>query len=308
MSTKFTSIAVIILLMLIVGYSSLYTVRQGQAAIALRLGKIKENADGQAIIYNPGLHFKIPILESVQKFDVRLQTLDIDSSRIVTAEKKDVIVDYYAKWRIANLPQYYTATSGDQMQAEILLQQQLNDGLRAQFGRRNIREVVSDDRESIMASVRDKASQGAARLGLQVIDVRIKRIDLPPEVSSAVYDRMRAERNRVAAKHRADGRAQAEAINAEADANAAVIIATAKANSQKVRAQGDGKAAKIYADAYGANPEFYAFYRSLTAYAQIFSNKSDLLVLSPDSQFFSYFNEAAGRSSIKDSKQAKSAS
>jgi len=296
MSPKFTFILVIAIILAILGFSSLYTVSEGRQAIVLRLGKIESSPDGKATIKGPGLHVKLPFINQVRSFDVRLQTLDIDSSRIVTAEKKDVLVDYYAKWYISDIPKYYTSTGGDSLVAEGLLKQQLNDGLRAQFGKRTIKEVVADDRESIMTTVKNQAEAGAARLGITVSDVRIKRIDLPEEVSAAVYERMRAERKRVATKHRADGRAEAEAIHAKADADAAIIVATASTKAQKIRAKGDSKASEIYAKAYGQDPEFYAFYRSLNAYADTFNNKQDVIVMSPKSDFFKYFNNLAGSS------------
>lgn len=291
----------IVVVVIIASYTCLFTVREGQQAIVLRLGKlISVNGDAggeQAKVYNPGLHIKLPLLDTVKKFDTRLQTLDIKSSRIVTQEKKDVIVDYYVKWRIDNLPLFYKRTAGNVERINTLLTQQLNDGLRAQFGRRTIREVVSDDREQIMTSLNKRADTSANGLGINVIDVRIKRIDLPEEVSNAVYDRMRAERERVAKEHRSEGRAKAEAIRAKADAEASIIVAGAKADANKERASGDQSAATIYADAYSKNPGFYAFLRSLQAYNQAFSNKKDILVLTPDSEFFQYFNYPSGKKS-----------
>lgn len=290
---KFFITAVIVILFFC--YSCLFVVSQGQKALVLRLGKLvqtsgNKNTPSMPKIYHPGLHVKMPLIDTVARFDVRLQTLDIQSSRMVTQEKKDVIVDYYVKWKIADLPLYYRRTAGNAARVSTLLSQQLNDALRAQFGRRNIREVVSDDREQIMSALNQRADSSAQDLGIEVVDVRIKRIDLPEEVSSAVYDRMRAERERVAREHRSQGKAQAEAIRAQADAQAAVIVAGAKAQANEMRAEGDQLAAKTYADAYSKNPEFYAFLRSLQAYNASFANKDDILVLTPDSQFFRYFN------------------
>jgi modulator of FtsH protease HflC len=227
---------------------------------------------------------------------MRLQTLDIKSSRIVTAEQKDVIVDYYVKWRISDPVLYYTRASGSAQHANLLLEQQLNDGLRAQFGRRTISEVVSDDRTTIMDALSQQANVNAQKLGIQVIDVRIKRIDLPTEVSTAVFERMRAERERVAMEHRSTGKASAEAIRANADANVTVMIAMAKEQAANLRAQADAQAAKVYTDAYSQNPDFYAFYRSLLAYKKVFNNReNNILVLRPDSQFFKYFNADASK-------------
>lgn len=276
-------------------YTSVYTVDEGERALLLRLGNIVTDSNGKAITEGPGLHFKVPLLMQVRFFDTRLQSLDIKSSRIVTAEQKDVIVDYFVKWRIEDLALYYTRTGGDPSQANLLLEQQLNDGLRAQFGRRTIGEVVSDDRASIMDSLGQLANANAQRLGIKVIDVRIKRIDLPSEVSTAVFERMRAERERVATEHRATGKANAEAIRANADAQATVIIATANAEAAKIKSQGDAGAARIYADAFSKDLSFYAFLKSLTAYKVTFGpNQNNLLILKPDGQFFKYFKGLEG--------------
>lgn len=278
--------AVIIVLF---AYSSLYTVDEGQQGLLIKLGKLVTNSASQPVVVNPGLHAKWPLIEQAQIFDTRLQTLDIQSSRIVTAEKKDLLVDYYVKWRITNLALYYTTTSGNIAQAQQLLQQSLNDALRAQFGRRTIRDVVSDERSKIMAALLTQANLSAQTLGLSVTDVRIKRIDLPSEVSKSVYDRMRAERERVATEHRSLGKAKAEAIRANADATVTITIAKATAEAALIRAQGDAAAAKIYATAYQQDPAFYSFFQSLNAYRATFT-KNDILVLQPDSQFFKYFN------------------
>lgn len=284
----------LLLILIIIISSSVFIIREGQEGLLLRLGKIETDTNGQAEIYKPGLHFKIPFITTAKVFDVRLQTLAIESSRIVTAEKKDVLVDYYVKWRVNNLPLYFTRTNGDRHEAEILLEQQINDGLRAQFGLRTIKEVVANERSNIMEVLRNKANQSAAEIGVDVVDVRIKGIDLPSEVSSAVYQRMRAERERVAAEHRSEGKAKAEAIRASADANVTITLAKAKSEAIKLRGEGDAVAAKIYAAAYSQDPKFYSFYQSLLAYSNSFNNKQDILVLSPDSQFFKYFNSMQG--------------
>jgi membrane protease subunit HflC len=281
------------LFVLMIVYASAYTVNEGQQALLLRLGNIQtDSATGKAYIKGPGLHFKMPFLMQAKIFDTRLQTLDIKSSRIMTAEQKDVLVDYYVKWRISNLALYYTRTGGNPRQADLLLEQQINDSLRAEFGRRKINEVISDDRVNIMDTLNKQANSNAQKLGLDVIDVRIKRIDLPTEVSTAVFDRMRAERERVATEHRSTGKANAEAIRAKADANVTIMIATAKEEAAKIRSEGDALAAKIYSEAYDKNPKFFAFYRSLDAYRKVFdkNNPNNILVLKPDNQFFKYFN------------------
>ena len=295
-STAKTSLLVIVIIALFVGYSSLFTVQAGQKALVLRLGKMVANpTTKKPQVYEPGLHFKTPFINSVRKFDTRLQTLTVQSSRIMTEEQKNVLVDYYVKWRINNLPLYYTRTGGSVTHTQNLLEQQVNDALRAAFGKRTITEVVSGERTNIMQILQDKANVTAKGLGIKVVDVRIKSIDLPKEVSDSVFKRMSAKREQVATEHRADGKAQAEKIKATADAQAAIAIANAVAKAAKVKAEGTAQAAKIYADAYKKDPKFYAFYRSLKAYRQAFSKKDDILVLKPDSQFFDYFNSATGK-------------
>ncbi|MBS0359641.1 MAG: protease modulator HflC [Proteobacteria bacterium] len=275
--------------------STVYVIYEGQQGLLLRLGKIMLDPEtGTPAVKNPGIHFKIPLINTARIFDTRIQTLDIESSRIVTAEKKDVLVDYYVKWRITDLPLYFTRAGGNEFQAETLLKQKVNDGLRAEFGKRNIKEVVSGERSDIMSTLRKQADSGAKDLGIDVVDVRIKRIDLPPTVSNAIYDRMRAERERVATEHRAEGKSAAEAVRANADANVTVTLANAMSTSKQIRGEGDATASKIYAEAYSKDPSFYSFYRSLQVYKEVFKNKNDILVLKPDSQFFKYFNNTKG--------------
>lgn len=292
-----TPLIVIVILAVFAAYLGMFTVTQGQKALLLRLGKIVQNPKTkEAKVFNPGLHFKIPFVNQVRKFDVRLQTLTVQSSRIITEEQKFVLVDYYVKWKINDLPLYFTRTGGFAMRAENLLQQQVNDALRAAFGKRTITEVVSGERLNVMRMLKQRANQTAQGLGIAVVDVRIKSIDLPKEVSDSVFSRMRADREQVAMKHRADGRAQAEKIKATAEAQATITVAQANTKAAKIRADGITKAAKIYADTYNKDPKFYAFYRSLKAYKQSFNNRSDFLVLRPDSQFFKYFLALSGKS------------
>lgn len=281
--------AIIVLLVL---YNSMYIVNEGQRGLLLRLGNIVQDSKGHAVVANPGLGFKVPLLNQVRLFDTRLQTLAVKSSRILTKEQKYVEVDYYVKWRIENLALYYQRTSGDTLRTETLLQQQVNDALRAAFGARTITEMVSGERVNVMAMLKDSANITAKNLGINVIDVRIKTIDLPAEVSETVYTRMRTKREQVATQHRGDGRAQAEAIRATAEAESAVKLAEAQATAAKLRAEGTAQAAAIYSAAYSKDPEFYAFYRSLQAYKNSFSSKSDFLLLTPESEFFHYFTAA----------------
>ncbi|MCK4608222.1 MAG: protease modulator HflC [Gammaproteobacteria bacterium] len=287
---KFLLIIIVVAALLLL--ACLFSVKEGQAALVLRLGKIVRAPSGEVIVMHPGLHFRIPVINKVRKFDVRLQTLDAQSSRVLTKEQKYVLVDYYVKWRIADLPLYYTRTGGFTDRTETLLQQKVNDALRAAFGKRTITDVVSGERGNVMTILKQRADASAKGLGVEVIDVRIKRIDLPEEVSASVFDRMRVEREQAATRHRSDGKAQAERVRAKADATVTVTIAEAKAKAAKIKAAGDGKAARIYADAYNKDANFYELYQSLKAYQDVFRNKHDVLLLKPDSQFFKYFNSA----------------
>lgn len=291
---KATKLAVglIALALLLMVFTSLFTITQGQHAIVLRLGRlVNDSKTNEVKIVPPGLHMKMPFIESVRAFDTRIQTLDIKSSRIVTKEKKDVIVDYYVKWRIENLARYFKATGGNQFKAETLLEQQLNTYLRAQFGKRTISDVVSGGRDDLMDILRERAEQQAGQLGIHVVDVRIKGIELPANTSNAIYQRMRADMQKIANRHRADGHAAAEAIQAKADANVTVLLAKARSEAQMIRARGQAKAAAIYGQAFGQNQDFFAFYRSLKAYESSFDNKQDILVLDQDSAFFTYFKQ-----------------
>ncbi len=291
MNNKMKWTGIIIAVVIILFSTCFYTVRVDQKAMIQRLGSLKSVSNGNVYIAGPGLHVKLPMVDRVLKFSTKLQNLDIKSSPIVTVEKKRVIVDYFVKWRIRNIPQFYKTTGGSFSNTEQLLEQQLSDALRAEFGRRTINEVVSDDRANIMNALNRKANEGAQKLGIDVIDVRIKGIDLPPEVSGSVFARMRAEREKVATELRAKGHAEGEAIRAKADEQATVIVATARKQANDIRAAGDGQAAKIYADAYDQDAAFYSFYRSLEAYRKTFADPKDVIVVTPQSQFFEYFNQ-----------------
>jgi modulator of FtsH protease HflC len=282
----YIGLLVIVLLFI---YASCYTIKEGQQAILLRLGKIVTEHKGPAYILHPGLHFYIPLINQVRIFDIRLQTFDSQSSRVLTEEQKYVLVDYYVKWKISNLALYYTRTGGFADRAGTLLQQKVNDALRAAFGRLTITDVVSGERGNVMTLLKQKADESAKELCIEVIDVRIKRTDLPEEVSASVFERMRVEREQAATKHRSDGKANAEVIRAEADATVTVTLAKAKTQAAQIKAEGNGAAAKIYADAYNKDADFYAFYRSLLAYQNTF-NSNDILLLKPEGQFFKYFN------------------
>ncbi len=268
--------------------SSLFVVNQWEMAIKLQFGKIVDSD------YEPGLHFKIPLIQNVRKFDGRIQTMDSNPERFLTIEKKDVIVNSYAKWRITNAAQYFRSTGDNVANATRLLSERINTSLRDEFGKRTIQEVISGERAEIMALLTKDADEKAAELGIEVLDVRVKQIDLPREVSQSVYDRMRAERERVAAELRAQGAEAAETIRANADAERVIIMANAYKISEETRGEGDGLSAEIYANAFQKNKEFYAFYRSLNAYGKTFNSSGNMMVLDPDSEFFRYFKNAEG--------------
>ncbi len=286
----------IALFVLMIFLGCLFTVTQGEQGILLRLGKLVRDTKADEIkVLKPGLHAKLPFIETARIFDTRIQTLDIKSSRIVTKEKKDVLVDYYVKWRIVDLSSYFKATGGNQFKAETLLEQQLNTSLRAQFGKRTISDVVSGGRDDVMEVLREGAEKGASKLGIHVVDVRIKGIELPANTSNAIYQRMRADMQKIANRHRADGQAEAEAIRADADAKVTVTLAKARSDGEKIKALGQADAAKIFAEAFNKNQQFFGFYRSLKAYEGSFSNKDSMLVLDQSSAFFDYFKRGLNR-------------
>jgi membrane protease subunit HflC len=262
---------------------SMFVVDQRQNAIVFQLGEIV------SVKTEPGLYFKVPLMQNVRFFDSRILTLDTgEPERFITAEKKNVMVDSFVKWRIVDVKQYYISVGGDEMRAATRLMQTVNSSMREEFGKRTIHEVVSGEREQIMNVLRDKTDADARKIGVQVLDVRLKRVDFPAEISDSVYRRMDAERKRVANELRASGAADSEKIKADADKQREVILAVAYREAQKTKGEGDAKASALYAAAFGHDPEFYAFYRSLEAYKQSFKNKSDVMVLDPSSAFFKY--------------------
>lgn len=278
-----------LLLAAVILYFSTFIVTEWQKAVMFRLGEVVR-AD-----FDPGLHFMIPILNNVKKFDARILTLDLEASRFLTVEKKNVIVDSFVKWRIDDVTRFYTAVLGDELQARQRLGQIINNGMRDEFSSRTINEVVSGERAQIMADLTGNANIQAQAIGIEIVDVRVKRIDLPEEVSDSVYRRMRAERERVAKDFRSRGFEAAERIRADADRQRQVILAEAYRDAEAIRGEGDAKAAQIYANAFERDREFYTLYRSLNAYRRTFQDKEDLLVLEPDSEFFEYFKSAGGQ-------------
>lgn len=320
-SKSFLPVAVVILAVL---YAALFVVQEGQRGIVLRFGKVLRDNDNKPLIYAPGLHFKFPLMESVKMLDARIQTMDNQADRFVTKEKKDLIVDSYLKWRISDFSRYYVATgSGDVSQAEVLLKRKFSDRLRSEIGRLDVKDIVTDSRGKLTTDVRNSLNTGTvdddvattaaddaiasavarieqethenhsvnpnsmAALGIEVVDVRIKQINLPAEVSDAIFQRMRAEREAVARRHRSQGQEEAEKLRAMADYEVTRTLAEAEREARITRGAGDAEAAKLFADAFNQDPHFYAFIRSLRAYEKSFNtNGQDVMVLSPDSDFF----------------------
>jgi membrane protease subunit HflC len=293
MREKLPLLAGLIISVLIVLSMSIFTVDQRRFAIVRQFGEIKK------VIDRPGLNFKWPLIQDVRFFEKRILTLDTsEPERFITSEKKNVLVDLYVKWRIIDVRQYYISVGGDEARARTRLQQTVNAGLREEFGKRTVHEVVSGEREQIMEKMRDKADQDTRKIGVQIIDVRLRRVDLPTEVSESVYRRMEAERKRVANELRSQGAAEAERIRADADKQREIIVAEAYRDAQKIKGEGDAKATALYGEAFAQSPEFYAFYRSLEAYRQSFRNKADVMVVDPSSDFFKYLKGPdGGRSS-----------
>ncbi len=283
MSPRLNMILGLVALVLGAVAMSVFTVDQRQYALVFQLGEVKR------VITEPGLHFKLPLVQNVRFFDNRILTLDsTDPERFITSEKKNVLVDSFIKWRIVDPKLYYMSVGGDEMRARTRLSQTVNAGLREEFGKRLVHDVISGERDKIMDRMREKADIDARRIGVKIVDVRLKRVELPDEVSGAVYSRMEAERKRVANELRSEGAAEAEKIRADADRQREIIVAEAYRDAQKVKGEGDAKAAALYAEAFSKSPEFYAFYRSLEAYRNSFASKNDVLVVEPNSEFFKY--------------------
>jgi membrane protease subunit HflC len=282
-------VATMLLGLLVIGSS--FTVYETNQAIILRFKKPLTTSDNKPRVFIPGLHFKLPLIDEVLNFDMRLNILNIKVSRITTIEKKDVIVDYYMTWQINDIDLYFKRTQGIRSKVEILLEQKINAILKIEFGRLTIIELVSGERDELMQRLRSTANESAENLGIKVIDVRVKRIDLPAEVSSSVYNRMRAERQRSANDFRADGEKQATWIRAEASKKYNIILAEAEKNAKIVRGEGEAKAIAISQQAFSKDPGFYAFQRSLEAYRNSFNTKDDIMVLKTDSEFFKFFNK-----------------
>ena len=290
MRRSLSTLVVVAVGLLIIASLSLFIVDQRQNVIVFRLGEVVR------IERTPGLYAKIPLLDNVRYFDTRILTIDsTEPERFLTSEKKNVLVDLFVKWRITDARLYFVSVGGDEARARTRLLQTINASLRAEFGNRTVHDVVSGERDKIMDFMREKANEDARTIGVQVLDVRMKRVDLPQEVSESVYRRMEAERKRVANELRSTGSADAERIRADADKQREVILAEAYRDAQGIKGDGDAKASATYAQAFSQNAEFYSFYRSMEAYRSSFRGKNDLLLLEPTSDFFRYLRDSAGR-------------
>ncbi|TYL47643.1 protease modulator HflC [Marinomonas sp. IMCC 4694] len=284
------SILFVLLLGVLIGSQTLFVVNETERAVVLKFGEIVQDD------VKPGIHFKLPIMNEVKVFDARILTMDSRPQRYLTLEKKAVVVDSYVKWKIDSVSKFYQATSGDEIVANRVLSSRVDTGLRNKFGERTMHEVVSGERDQLMTELRDDLNLVAQNeLGISIVDIRVKRIDLPPDVSESVYSRMRTEREREAREHRSKGLELAEGIRADADRQQVVLEAEAQRDAEMIRGDGDANAAAIYSNVYTQDPEFYEFYRSLQAYRASFSGSNDLFVLEPDSEFFKYLNSSTSR-------------
>jgi len=283
-------IVAILVALLLAASSMLFTVDQRQNAIVFQFGEVKE------VITKPGLHFKWPMIQNVRLFDMRILAYDdAEPLRFLTSGNRPVLVDSFIRWRIVDVRLYFVSVQGNESEATRRLRQTISGALRDEFGARTVHEVVSGERDSVMGRVREKADQDLRRIGVEIVDVRLKRVDLPQEVSESVYRRMEAERKRIANEQRSTGAAESERIRADADRQREVILAEAYRDAQRVKGEGDAGAAAIYAKAFQTNPEFYSFYRSMEAYRATFRGRSDLLLLQPDSDFFRYLRDPDGK-------------
>ncbi|CAA0081944.1 Modulator of FtsH protease HflC [Zhongshania aliphaticivorans] len=290
MGNRSFTLVIVLLGALVLAFNSLYIVKETERAVLLKFGEIVDPD------ISVGLHVKTPFVHMVRKFERRILTLDAPTQRFLTIEKKPLDVDFYAKWRVIDTQKFYTATNGEEVRAEGLLAQRINTGLRNKFGERTFHEVVSGERDLLMTDLtRDLNSITTSEFGIQLVDVRVKRIDLPSQVSQSVFDRMKSEREREAREHRSTGRELAEKIRATADRQRTVIGANAYRDAEVLRGEGDALAARTYASAYSADPEFYSFVRSLEAYRTSFNNKGDLLVVDSEGEFFRYLKQGADK-------------
>ncbi|HCS26325.1 MAG TPA: protease modulator HflC [Spongiibacteraceae bacterium] len=289
MGNRGLGILILVGAIVMLAFNSLYIIKETERGVLLKFGEVVDSN------IEKGLHIKVPMVHVVRKFDGRILTLDSSPERFLTAEKKPLDVDFYAKWRVIDTLKFYTATNGEEARAHRLLAQRINDGLRNQFGERTVHEVVSGQRDMLMVELTEKLNEVATtEFGVEVVDIRVKRIDLPEQVSQSVFDRMKSEREREAREHRSTGREQAEFIRAAADRERTVISANAYREAERVRGDGDARASEVYANAYSKDPEFYNFTRSLAAYRDSFKGKDDILVVDSEGDFFKYLKDGGG--------------
>ena len=287
---KLAAVGIAFIIGIIGFFSFTFSVKETEKAIKLSLGKI------ESVDFKPGLHFKIPLYNKVIKFDSRILNLDSSQESMLTSEKKNVLVDSFIKWKIEDVEKFYKSTGGDVRAALGLISQYTRKSLLDEFGRHTVKQVISGERANMMETVKGKANSEAVKIGVNIIDVRVKRVEFPKEANSSVYRRMEKERETVATQYRSRGKEKAQFIQADAERQKEVILATAKSEASQIRGEGDGIAARTYADAYNQNKEFYGFYRSLEAYRESFKNANDVLVIKPDTEFFKYLNDPLGRS------------
>lgn len=283
--SRIIALVALILVGLVILNGAFYTVDERERAVVVRFGQVVRHSD------EPGLHVKVPFVDSVYLYDSRILTMDAEPRAFQTVEKKSVVVDSYVKWRIVDTLKFYVAVSGDELKARERLAQVINSGLRDEFAKRTLRDVVSGDRRKIMEILSVNADKDAREYGIEVIDVRIQRVDLPPQVSESVFDRMRAERTRIAKELRAQGAEAAEKIRADADRQRQILLAEAYREAERIRGEGDARATATYARAFSQDPEFYSLYRSLKAYRESFKDKSDVMVVDPSADFFKYLKK-----------------
>ena len=295
MNKHFTPIIILVLLFILVVMTSLFTVYEGYQSLVVHLGQIKREDNGSAIIYKPGIHLKLPYVDTVKSFDVRLQSFDVPSSRVLTEEQKSVDVDYYVQWRIKDIATFYTRTNGSVMRARDILTRKINDALRASFGDKKLNEVISDDRSNIIHKLTESASKSAENIGAEIVDVRIKRIDYPQEVTLSVYERMKSQREQVARKYRSEGEMEQEEIKAVADKRATIIVAEAKKDAAMLKAEGTEKAADMYNTAYNENEPLFKVWRTLTAYEKSLDDKTILVIDPADNAFTKMFQDDGKR-------------
>ncbi len=291
MSNKTLFSLIVIALVLFTAINSTFIINQYEVGLSRMFGKINRASDGKPVIYQPGLQWRIPFLEDVIYLDKRIQTLDGAPNSVVTNEKKDMLVDTFVKWKINDFAQYFLTTQGDRVIAESLLERIVNNALRAEFGRRSIKDAIYLKRDEMMQNIQTEANKGAPELGIEIVDVRVKKVNLPSSVSKSVYERMRAERNRVATSFRSEGNKSAKIIRAKADREVTIIGANADLEARLIMADADAESANIYATAFKKNAEFYDFLRSLEAYRKTFNSGNDVMVISPDDDFFRYFGK-----------------